>query len=293
MTFPFRSTLMMVIVIAAICASCAKQDPPRFTTVTTAAGANGEFGEPFGTAVNGTEIFVSDGANGTIWKVAADGAVSEFATGIETPSSIAFSKNGELIVADSGSNTIKSISAAGEIRTIAGIGGNRGFADGPGSQAVFNGPIGIAIAEGGRIFVSDTYNDRIRVIENGRVSTLAGGVRGFRDGTDAQFDTPLGLAVWKNKVLVADAGNRRIRVIEPDGSVWTIAGNGEEDLKDGPLLEASFVSPTAVAFDDHDQIFIADGNAIRVINGRGVFPYVVTLSGGSRGFRDGSVGSAR
>ncbi|MFL6468635.1 MAG: hypothetical protein ACJ72Z_11825, partial [Pyrinomonadaceae bacterium] len=198
-----------------------------------------------------------------------------------------------LIVADSGSNTIKSISAAGEIRTIAGIDGSRGFADGPGSQAIFNGPIGIAIAEGGRIFVSDTYNDRIRVIENGRVSTLAGGVRGFRDGTDAQFDTPLGIAIWKDKLLVADCGNRRIRVIEPNGSVWTLAGNGEEDLKDGPLLEASFVRPTAIAINDRDQIFIADGNAIRVVNGRGVFPYVVTLSAGSRGFRNGSVGAAR
>jgi hypothetical protein len=44
---------------------------------------------------------------------------------------------------------------------------------------------------------------------------------------------------------------------------------------------------------DRDQIFVADGNAIRLINGRGVFPYVVTLAGGSRGSRDGNVGVAR
>jgi hypothetical protein len=101
------------------------------------------------------------------------------------------------------------------------------------------------------------------------------------------------IALWKGKVLVADAGNRRIRVIEPDGQVWTLAGNGEEALRDGPLLDASFVRPTAIAVNDRDEIFIADGNALRVINGRGVFPYVVTLSGGGRGFANGNVRHAK
>ena len=293
MTFPRRLLIFATLVVAVLSASCARKEPARFISVSTIAGANGEFGEPFGIAVKGAETFVSDGANGKILKIGADGVVSEFAAGFDTPSAIAFSKNGDLIVADSGSNTIRSISSTGEARTIAGIDGSRGFADGPTSQAIFNGPIGIAVADDGRIFVSDTYNDRIRVIENGRVSTFAGSSRGYRDGRDAQFDTPLGIAVWKDKLLVADAGNSRIRVIESDGSVWTLAGNGEEDLKDGPLLEASLVLPTAIAVNDRDQIFIADGNAIRVINGRGVFLYVMTLSGGSRGFRDMSVAAAR
>jgi hypothetical protein len=176
---------------------------------------------------------------------------------------------------------------------IAGVDGKAGFSDGPANTALFNGPVGIAVGENDRIFVADTYNDRIRVIENGVVSTFTGGIRGFRDGGEPQFDTPLGLAVWKDKILVADAGNQRVRVIEPDGWVWTLAGNGEEQSNDGPLLEASFVQPTAIVVNDKDQIFVADGNAIRMINGRGVFPYVVTLAGGGRGFRDGSLRPAR
>jgi sugar lactone lactonase YvrE len=225
--------------------------------------------------------------------MAKNGLDISFTDGFETPSGIAIAPNGDLIVADAGSHSIKSVSTSGEVKVIAGTNSSAGLTDGNASTAMFNGPIGIAVAENGRIVVSDTYNDRIRVVENGQVSTLAGTSRGFRDGRDAQFNTPLGIAVWHDKLLVADAGNCRIRVIEPDGSVWTLAGSGEEDLKDGPLLEASFVRPTAIAVNEKDQIFIADGNSIRVINGRGVFPYVVTLAGGSRGFRDGIASRAR
>jgi sugar lactone lactonase YvrE len=267
--------------------------PVSYTNVITIAGANNEFGEPFGIAVKGEETYVSDGANGRILKIAKDGTVSEFVSGLDTPSSIAFAKKGDLIVADTGSNTIKTVSPSGEVRIVAGVDGKSGLYDGPANAALFNGPLGIAVDENDRIFVTDTYNDRIRVIQNGQLSTFAGGQRGYRDGRDAQFDTPLGIAIWRDKVLVADADNRRIRVIESDGSVWTLAGNGEQDLKDGPLLEASFVRPTAIAVNNKDQIFVADGNAIRVINGRGVFPYVVTLAGGSRGFRDGTTRNTR
>jgi sugar lactone lactonase YvrE len=285
--------LTIAICVAAFVPSCSKPAQVSYARVVTFAGANNEFGEPFGVAVKGDDTYISDGENGRILKIAKNGSDGGFTDGFDTPSGIAFAKNGDLIVADTGSNTIKAISSSSDVRVIAGVEGKSGFADGPANAAVFNGPIGIAVGENDRIYVADTYNDRIRVIENGQVSTLAGASRGFRDGPDAQFDSPLGIVVWKDKVLVADAGNRRIRVMEPDGSVWTLAGNGEQDLKDGPLLEASFVRPAAIAVNDKDQIFVADGNAIRMINGRGVFPYVVTLAGGGRGFRDGSLSSAR
>ena len=285
--------LIYLCAFASIFTSCARQEPISLESVSTVAALPGEFSEPFGIAIRGEVTYISDGANGTILKVAKDGSVAEFASVLDTPSSIAFAENGDLIVADTGSHTIKSIAASGEVNTIAGIRGRVGSDDGDPATATFNGPAGVAVSADRKIFVADTYNDRVRVIENGKVSTVAGGERGFRDGANAQFDTPLGLAVWKDKVLVADAGNRKIRVIEPEGHVWTLAGNGHEALRDGPLLEAAFVRPTAIAVNDRDQIFIADGNAIRMINGRGVFPYVVTLSGGGRGFADGKLLAGR
>ena len=103
----------------------------------------------------------------------------------------------------------------------------------------------------------------------------------------ANFDTPCGLAVWTNgRILIADTGNKRIRVLEPNGNVWTLAGNGNSDLDDGLLSESEFVQPTAVAFDEKGAIYIADGNAIRAI-GRNIFGFVETISNDRRGFSDG------
>jgi sugar lactone lactonase YvrE len=271
-----------------------EMSPAYFAKVRTFAGTHREFGEPFGIAVKDGSIYVSDGDTGKIVKISAMGEITDFATGLDTPSGIAFDANGDLVVADTGSQTIKKIGPKGEIVTVAGMEGQSGFADGDAQSALFNGPIGVAVSSDGKIFVSDTYNDRIRVIENEKVMTLAGSSRGFADsvGSNAQFDTPLGIAMRNDKVLVADSGNRRIRMIEPDGTTQTLAGSGRGDLHDGSPASASFVEPTAITVDKNGNILIADGNAIRVI-GTGAFPFIETLSDDRRGFQDGNAYGAR
>lgn len=266
----------------------------QYTAVETIAGTGGEFGEPFGIAVRDGDVFVSDGESGKIWRIVGDGKAVAYTTGLETPSAIAFDSAGDLIVADSGSNTINKIDRTGKVTLVAGTAGKSGFADGDAGSSLFNGPIGIAVGEDGKLFVADTYNDRIRVIENGKVSTLAGGNWGFADGVglDAKFFTPCSIAIWQDRLLVTDTGNRRIRVVEPDGRVWTLAGSGDGDLKDGLLSSASFVAPTALAVDKYGSIFLTDGNAIRQIGGR-TMPFVSTISDVERGLRDGKVGRAR
>lgn len=258
----------------------------------TVAGLNGEFGETFGIATRSGTIFVSDGEKGQILQLNQD-KVAVFAAGLNTPSGIAFDTKGNLIVADAGSNSIKSINEKGEVTTLAGSDGKSGMIDGDVSVALFRSPVGVAVDKDGRIFVADTYNDRVRVIDNGKVSTLAGSTRGFADGAgaSAKFDTPTGIAIWKDKLLVADSGNRRIRVIEADGNVWTLAGNGDENLKDGLLPLSSFVEPTAIAV-NQNEIYVADGNAIRMISGD-IFATVTTINSGDRGFADGNVRRAR
>ena len=209
---------------------------------------------------------------------------------LDTPSQIAFDKNGDLLVADSGTHTIKKVKPTGEIETIAGIENQSGFQDGNVLTALFNAPIGIAVLDE-KIFVADTYNDKIRVIENGQVSTVAGNEKGFADNfkTLANFDTPCGLAVWTGgRILIADTGNKRIRVLEQNGNVSTLAGNGNSNLVDGLLSESEFVQPTAIAFDEKGAIYIADGNAIRAI-GRSIFGFVETISNNRRGFADGAL----
>ena len=261
----------------------------------TFAGLNEKFGEPFGMAFDKNGVLhVSDGETGKIWRVLQDGSMQVLTDKLDTPSQIAFDNNGDLIVADSGTHTIKRVKPGGEIELIAGVENQSGFADGESKSALFNAPVGVAVIED-KIFVADTYNDRIRVIQNGKVSTVAGSEQGFSDETaiQAKFDTPANLAVWKDgKILVADAGNNRIRVIEPDGTVKTFSGNGNSDLKDALLFDAEFVQPTALTTDKSGAVYIADGNAVRVI-GNSFFPLVETVSDEWRGFSDGDLRQAR
>lgn len=280
--------------------------PAVFSKVHTIVNQTGKLGEPFGIAVKADEIFFSDGEDGKIWRVSNYQDFSILSDKFDTPSAIAFDKNGDLIVADSGTHTIKKIKTAnGEVETVAGIEGRKGFADGAAKDALFNAPIGIAVTDD-KIFVADTYNDKIRVVENGRVSTLAGSDEGFADGNEgfaAKFDTPTGIAVTKNgDLIVADSRNKRLRRVEPNGKTTTFAGREETEEeqkptdekpnRDGQLLEARFVEPLAVAVDEAGVIYVADGNAIRAV-GRKAPNFVETLSDGKRGYADGAMSNAR
>ncbi len=278
--------------------SCSRINRPAFTPVDrtrTIKNDKEKLGEPFGIAVKGGEIYVSDGATGKIWRVSNNQTFTLVSDKFDTPSGIAFDQNGDLIVADSGTHTIKKLNTAnGATEIIAGIENRKGFADGSAETALFNAPIGVAVSEN-KIFVADTYNDKIRVIADGKVLTLAGSSQGFADseqGFAAKFDTPCGLAVWGDKLLVADSENRRVRVVETkgemNGKTWTLAGNDTKDSIDGSLYQASFVAPTAVTVDSRGAIYVADDNSIRVI-GKRLFALVETLTNTKRGFADGSL----
>ena len=292
--FRFPILLTLTIFTLIYLSSCRKTEPSRriWTSVRTFAR---DFGEPFGAAFdkNGN-LFVADGERGEIYRVLPDGAKQLFAAGLDTPSQIAFAPDGNLIVADSGSHTIKKIKPDGSIEIIAGIENQAGFADGAARKALFHAPIGVAV-DGEKIYVADTYNDKIRVIENNFVTTLAGDANGFADGAgnSARFNTPCGIAVWRDgRILIADAGNSRIRVVEPNGAVWTLSGDGKPEIIDGELGAAEFVQPVSVAVDKTGAVFVADGNAIRVI-GRRLFPLVETISNSRRGLSDGQINMAR
>lgn len=290
--------------ISGFMSSCSKvqEEKPVISKAATLAGVSDDktrrFGEPFGVAVDKQGVlYVSDGEEGKIRRVFDNERFEVVTDKLNTPSGLAFDKEGFLIVADAGSHTIKRVNAAnGETTTLAGVENKSGFADGDAGQSLFNAPVGVTIAEDGKIYVADTYNDKIRLIENGKVTTLAGSGRGFADseqGGGAKFDTPCGVAVLKDgSLIIADTGNRRLRRVESTGRVTTLAGNGAPDLIDGFPFQARFVEPTAVTVEKDGAVYIADGNAIRVI-GRRFFPWVETLSDPKRGFTDGDLRKSR
>ncbi|OEK05973.1 hypothetical protein BFP71_06620 [Roseivirga misakiensis] len=130
------------------------------------------------------------------------------------------------------------------------------------------------------------------------VSTLAGGTQGFQDGqgSAAQFDNPNGVAVDANgNVYVADSGNKRIRKIDPNGNVTTIAGTGAEGNNDGAAAQATFTFPDRLDYKD-GNVYVSDTETIRVIDNS---LNVTTLTGkiSTRDdptvFRDGTLAQAR
>lgn len=157
--------------------------------------------------------------------------------------------------------------------TLAGRASN-GSEDGPGEQARFNGPVGLAADASGNVYVADRDNHTIRKITPmGIVSTLAGspGIWGSADGAGpaARFDSPEGVGVdAAGNVYVADTGNHTIRRVTPDGVVTTIAGQaGKEGTVDGAATEARFSSPRAIAADRSGTVYVADHGIRRITGG--------------------------
>jgi sugar lactone lactonase YvrE len=259
------------------------------------------FEEVFGVAVAPSGVaYITDGGRGVVTELKVDGTTRTVADHLVAPSGIAIAPDGKLIVADAGANAIDRIDVTtGEVTVIAGATGRSGAADGKGSEALFNGPVGVAVAKDGTVYVADTYNDRIRSIDpQGMVKTIAGGEQpGFADGdgATARFDTPAGIAVAPDGALiVADSGNRRIRRVELNGNTTTVAGSGAWGDANGLLLESTFVEPIGVTVNAAGVIFVADAGAdtIRAVQ-NGVAPVVVTMAGNrDRGLADGASVSA-
>ncbi len=131
-----------------------KNEIVPFTEVRTIYDSAKNLSEPFGIATVNGEIFVSDGETGKIWRVSNFQNYSLLSDKFDTPSAIAIDKNGDVIVADSGSHTIKRVKVEnGETETIAGVENKYGFQDGDAKLALFNAPIGVAVGEDGKIFV--------------------------------------------------------------------------------------------------------------------------------------------
>ena len=207
-------------------------------------------------------MFIVDSGNHAI-RVIIDRAVYTFVGGVAGhkdgpiayamfyhPTALAIDSYGNLYIADTGNSAIRRIDTSGYVTTVAGIPGQFGFNDGPAEEALFNEPMGIAIGTEGAIFIADSNNHLIRVLEGGYVRTLAGifqlpneddpydewdmlPIGGYEDGIFAMFNTPIGIALWGDNLIVADSLNHAIRMVRPCGEAFTIVGTGHPGHGDG------------------------------------------------------------
>ena len=213
------------------------------------------------------------------------------------PSGIAVRNDGTIIVADERNHKIRGIDLKGNVFTIAGK-GEEADEDGPGNEAMFSYPHGIAIRNDGTIIVADSWNHKIKGIDlNGNVYTIAGtGEEGDEDGpgNEAMFNYPYDIAIRNDgTIIVVDSYNNKIKGIDLDGNVFTIAGTGEFGDKDGPGNEATFYYPYGIAIINDGTIIVSDTVNKKI---RGIDPdgnvYII-VSTGEFGDEDGPGNEAK
>ena len=238
---------------------------------------NAYYGDPYdmteylsGIAVTDTEFnvvrYISDHK---VYTIAGDEKAGykdgkSVRTAFNGPTGLATDEEGNLYVADTQNNVIRKINTTGKVTTFAGN-GKEGYKDGSVDAAQFNQPTGLDW-ENGALYVCDTGNQRIRKIEDGKVTTFAGTAGyyldsenifegGYQDGAaaQAQFSNPMDVLVQGGVVYVADTGNSAVRMIK-NGVVSTAVMNAD------PLASVYPARPQGLAM-LNGELYVADSFA--------------------------------
>jgi hypothetical protein len=230
---------------------------------------------------------------GTTRGLSGDGGPADEAQ-LDRPTSVAVAADGSLLVSDTFNQRIRRITPDGTITSVVGAHTPRGVPGfggdgGPAEAARVDHPGGLAALPGGGYLIADTGNHRIRRVgPDGMITTIAGTVAGFSgDGgpaTAARLNRPTDVAVADDgSILVADTGNQRVRRIEPDGTIVTVAGQSAGFSGDrAPARFAQLANPSAVLPLTNGGVLVSDTSNHRV---RRVTPLgtIFTVAGAGAG----------
>jgi sugar lactone lactonase YvrE len=217
------------------------------------------------------------------------------------PRFVALDKKGNLYIADYEHRIRKVNAKTNVITTIAGKGISGFSGDGGAAKtALLSYPVGIVFDEQGNLLFSDSGNNRIRKIDTkGIITTIAGtGAWGFDgDGgaaTSASLAQPFGLALDEaGNLYICDQGNNRVRMVDTQGIITTVAGNGIAGYAGdgGPATLASLNFPYAAIVDNSGNLYIGDFNnfVVRKVDTQGT---ITTFAGNNADGCDGDGGPA-
>jgi uncharacterized protein (TIGR03437 family) len=213
---------------------------------------------------------ISDFANNRILKVDTTGAVSTV-TEVSGPQGLARDPQGNLYVSQPNLAMVVRIAPDGTVTPVAGNGTALYSGDGgPATQAGLMLPADVAVDPAGNVYIGDLDNGRIRKVDtNGIIRTLAGCGCG-PDGVPvswAKAGSPLGVAADAGgNIYFSDTSQYVVRKIAPDGTITTVAGNGEPGSSgdNGPATGARLTFPTGLAVDAAGNLYIADEQANRI-----------------------------
>lgn len=240
------------------------------------------------------------GGGGVGW--AGDGAAATSAS-LYNPNGVWVDGQGNLFIADLLNQVVREVVPSGIISTVAGDNFPSYTGDGgPATSASMTYPWGVVTDNNGNLYISDSNDNRIRVVNSsGIISTYAGNGNGGYGGdggpaTNASIHQPFGLALDSaGNLYFADYANNRIRCVYRNGTIATVAGNGKLGSSGdaGPATSAELNGPYDVAVDSSGDIFIADygNNKIREVTTNGI---INTIAGtGAVGWSgDGGVATA-
>ena len=243
------------------------------------------FRTPQGITVTSSGIaYITDTSNNLLRKLVPGGASATTKWTVSTvpgltqlnrPKGVTADSTGNLYIADTGNNCIRRYTTAGVLTTYAGVVQTvGGFKDGPAATARFNSPTDVAVDTSGNVYVVDSLNNSIRLIDTKQnVTTLAGSSTQAPGNTDGEsyyvgFNRPYGIAIdSKNNLYVTDSGNNCVRTIIPENGgtrVITVAGDlsgGQAGVQDGFGSSARFSNPKGITIYG-TTVYICDGTGV-------------------------------
>jgi uncharacterized protein (TIGR03437 family) len=271
------------------------------------APASANLAGPIGIALDAAQnLYISDSGNNRIRKVSGGKITTYVGNGtkgysgdagaaasamINAPYGIWVDAQGNLYIADLGNQVVRQVTPGGNINTIAGnnsLGPGFSGDGGTATAGQLSSPFGVVTDPSGNLYISDSGNNRIRIVSPiGTLNTFLGTnwtVTGCANQANANVTVqkPLGVTTdAAGNLYIADSQNQCIREVT-GGNIQTVAGSGSSGSTGdgGPATSAKLNRPFATAIDSSGDIFIADYNNARI---RMVTPdgNINTIAGGT------------
>jgi sugar lactone lactonase YvrE len=213
--------------------------------------AKASLNNPQGIAVGGDgSLYIADTYNHVVRRVDPQGVMTTFAgteaglagdgvpanrAQLSLPMAVAVSPEGAVYISDAGNNRIRRVTREGVMETVLGTGPGSGTAGagfggdgGPVEKARIFAATDLEFNPAGDLFVSDSGNNRVRLISKGMITTLAGsGAAGFGgDGgsaLSAVLNTPQKIALGRDGALyIADRANHQVRRVDAGGRIESV-----------------------------------------------------------------------
>ncbi len=227
---------------------------------------------PFGVAFNDRgEMLIAEYEGGRLWKVTGDHSLQRLAA--DTPfngmHNLSRTRDGRIYISDTRANYIRMLEEkTGRVSIICGTGESGYNGDGiPAIEAVLNDPISISLSpDDKRLYIADIRNRRVRFIdlETGLIHALAGNGETAvpQDGSVAKesplLDPRAVAEDTQGNIYILSRRGHALRVVRPNGRIYTVAGTGQAHPADGPALQAGLNGPKHLCIDRNNRVVIAD-----------------------------------